>query len=271
MSSTCQQELELDRLKRRISELEQELAGRESSWSAQEVAHLQRLAVVGELCAEMAHEVNQPLAAIRWFAEATLNQLKDMQAKYAAEELAKLKETIELIATQAEAAQKLTGRLYGTARTSTGEQEEFAIGQVLADVLPLVKVLADRYSVAIEVDSSDDLPKLVGDRLQVGQVLLNLLRNAVEAVALGPAERRRVLVSAHADTAHVVITVRDWGEGIPADLLPRVFERFFTTRKIGTGLGLAISRDIVRRHGGRISVRPNDDFGVTFEVVLPVA
>ncbi len=237
-------------------------------WTMEEIAHLQRLAVVGELCAETAHEVNQPLTAIRWFSEAALSRLREAREKGEAPS-EQLVETLETIAQQAETAQQLTARLFGMARMSADREQRFTLEEVWGNVRPLVDVLAQRHHVKLMISGLDDLPPLKGDRLRIGQVLLNLVRNAIEAVALGPEDRRRVAIRGAHCGGWVEVAVRDYGEGAPPQVLERVFHRFFTTKLAGTGLGLAISKSIIDEHGGEIEVEPNPDYGLTFRFRLP--
>ncbi len=239
-------------------------------WSHEDVVHLQRLAVVGELCAETAHEVNQPLAAVKWFAEAAVNQLQAARERgeIPSEQLTELLGTI---AEQADVAQRLNSRLFGMARRSERETQPFPLREVWQSVEPLLRVLASRYQVDLTTEGLDDLPNIAGDRLQIGQVLLNVVRNAIEAVALAPSDRRRVVIRASRQDGMAVVEVRDWGEGACDEVLAKIFDRFFTTRQAGTGLGLAITKSIVEEHGGEIEVKRNPDFGLTFRLHLPLA
>jgi len=235
--------------------------------SLEDAAHLERLAVVGQLCAEMAHEVSQPLAAIRMFAEAALHKIKEPTPEH----LAQIEEALANIYVQASRMQQITGRIHGAARTSSERREPVALNEVLDSVLPLVETLSDRYGVDFDLQIPDPAPRLLADRVQLEQVLLNIMRNAVEAVALQPEERRRVTLRARLAGGFVEIDISDRGEGIAPENLPRVFDRYFTTREGGTGLGLYIVREIVRAHGGQIGVAPNPDGGVTFHIRWPAA
>ena len=233
----------------------------------EEVAHLERLAVVGQLCAEMAHEISQPLTAIRMFADTALGKIKEPTA----ENLSQVEEALATIYVQAARLQQLTSRVHGVSCPSQQTRQPVAISDVLDNVLPLVEPLAERYGVEFELDVPQPSPRLVADRVQLEQVMLNLVRNAVEAVALQPPERRRVLIRVVPERESIAIDVVDRGEGISESNLPHVFDRYFTTREGGVGLGLYIVREIVRSHGGTIAVRPNPDAGVTFHVEWPAA
>lgn len=240
----------------------------DAPWSLDEIAHLQRLAVVGELCAETAHEVNQPLAAIRWFAEGALHQLRKAREK-GEPPSEQLEETLETIVGQSELAQQLTGRLFGMARRRDDESTEVTLAEVWKVVEPMLRIFADRYQVELFVSGLDALPPVQVDRLQLGQVLMNLVRNAIEAVALQSEDRRRVEVRGSALENRIEVAVIDRGEGADPEVLERMFDRFYTTKLAGTGLGLAISKSIVEAHGGEIEAEPNRDVGLTVRFWLP--
>ena len=240
----------------------------DAPWSLDEIAHLQRLAVVGELCAETAHEVNQPLAAIRWFAEGALHQLRKAREK-SEPPSEQLEETLETIVGQSELAQQLTGRLFGMARRRDDEKTEVTFAEVWQMVEPMLRIFADRYRVELVVSGLDALPPVQVDRLQLGQVLMNLVRNAIEAVALQSEDRRRVEVRGSALENRVEVAVIDRGEGADPEVLERMFDRFYTTKLAGTGLGLAITKSIVEAHGGEIEAEPNRDVGLTVRFWLP--
>ncbi len=240
----------------------------DSPWSLDEIAHLQRLAVVGELCAETAHEVNQPLAAIRWFAEAALHQLRKAREK--GEPPSKqLEETLETIVGQSELAQQLTGRLFGMARRQDDQSTEVTWADVWRAVEPMLRILAERYHVELVVSGLEELPPVPGDRLQLGQVLMNLVRNAIEAVALQSDDRKRVEIRGSVVGNRIEVAVIDRGEGAKPEVLERMFDRFYTTKLAGTGLGLAITKSIVEAHGGEIEAQPNRDVGLTVRFWLP--
>ena len=240
----------------------------DAPWSLDEIAHLQRLAVIGELCAETAHEVNQPLAAIRWFAEGALHQLRNAREK-GQPPSEQLEETLETIVGQSELAQQLTGRLFGMARRRDDESTEVTLAEVWKVVEPMLRIFADRYQVELFVSGLDALPPVQVDRLQLGQVLMNLVRNAIEAVALQSEDRRRVEVRGSALENRVEVAVIDRGEGADPEVLERMFDRFYTTKLAGTGLGLAITKSIVEAHGGEIEAEPNRDVGLTVRFWLP--
>ncbi len=240
----------------------------DAPWSLDEIAHLQRLAVVGELCAETAHEVNQPLTAIRWFAEGALHQLRKAREK--GEPPSKqLEETLETIVGQSELAQQLTGRLFGMARRQDDESAEATLGDAWETVEPMLRILAERYHVELVVSGLEELPPVQGDRLQLGQVLMNLVRNAIEAVALQSDDRKRVEIRGSVVGSRIEVAVIDRGEGAEPEVLERMFDRFYTTKLAGTGLGLAITKSIVEAHGGEIEAEPNRDVGLTVRFWLP--
>jgi signal transduction histidine kinase len=145
------------------------------------------------------------------------------------------------------------------------------VGQAVADALRLVRADALEHAVALEHDGPERWPVVACDAVQLQQVLLNLLLNAIEAVRDQPAARRRVRIEVRAMADHAVLTVRDWGKGVAPEQRPRLFEAFYTTRADGLGMGLSISRSIVEAHGGRISMEPPEDGGAAFHFTLPLA
>jgi len=153
------------------------------------------------------------------------------------------------------------------------EQDPLVAEEVLQEVVAIVRSEAESREVKIEVNSAPDLPKVLGDRVHLQQVLLNLLLNAMDAVADNSRDARRVSIEAHKDgDDSVEIVVRDTGHGIPPEKLKDVFKPFFTTKSQGMGMGLAISRTITEAHGGRIAVRNNrTGRGATFLLTLPIA
>ena len=238
--------------------------GREQALEA--VARRQRLSLLGEFFAETAHEVAQPLAAIRLFAESALHALDEEPL-----DTNQLREWLDVIRTQAEHVQGILGRFESVGRRDEGRLEAVPIPASLDRVLPLLRVMGERSKVRITTDIPDDLPPVWADPVALDQVLLNLLRNALQAVADVPARRRRVTVAARVEGPVVVVRVSDRGRGVSPEIRSRLFEPYATTRPDGTGLGLAISRRLVEAHGGRLDWVPEETEGATFELRWPAA
>jgi PAS domain S-box-containing protein len=229
----------------------------------EELAHVNRALTVAELTASIAHELNQPLAAVvananaceRWLAATPPNQAEAGAA-------------LRRIARDARRASEIIQRIRGLMARRASSRTELQIEGVVADVVALAEERARAAGVALSTRLSE-LPAVYADRVQVEQVLLNLLMNAIDAMAdwAGP---RTIEVSASREGAAACIAVSDSGPGFDPRLKDRVFEAFFTTKPEGMGMGLAISRSIVEAHGGRIEAAGNERGGATFRFLLPV-
>lgn len=227
-----------------------------------------RLATVGEMAAGVAHEINQPLTAITTYARACSRYLDMPQPDYA-----ELKEAVREIGAEGLRAGEIIRRLRKMARTDEGDERAVADLNVLLEELHTL-LLADAriYDVRLNLSLAPGLPRALVNGTQVQQVVLNLVRNAYEAVAVNPPGARTVeLATARRGDGEVEIRVRDNGPGIAASIADRLFDQFTTTKEDGTGLGLAISRTLVQAHRGSISVRNLEPRGAEFSVCLPAA
>jgi signal transduction histidine kinase len=229
-----------------------------------QLAHAVRLATVGELSASIAHEINQPLAAILANAETG-----EMLLKSGTTNNSDLQEILAAIRQDDLRASEVIERLRRLLRNEKAEMRPLDINGAIESIVRLTSGMANRHGVNLQVVLDPSIPQARGDYVQVQQVLLNLIMNAVESVTEVPSERRRVMVTtAELPPGSVEVTVKDGGPGISADKLPRIFEPFFTTKAKGMGLGLSISRSIVQAHGGRIWAE-SDTTGTTFRFIIP--
>ena len=221
-----------------------------------------RLAAVGELVAGVAHEVNNPLSSISAFAQLLLRDsgLTDAQ-----------RESIDVIRSETMRASQVVKDLLAFARRTDPFREPLDINSVVHRSLRLRQYQLTAQGVRVEVVLGDDLPAVVGDARQLQQVCLNLLTNAIQAIAAAGGGLVRLVT--RFDGAHVLLEVSDTGHGIPPDVRARIFEPFFTTKGEGegTGLGLSVSFGIVSAHGGAITVADTSSAGTTFRVSLPAA
>lgn len=232
-----------------------------------ELAHFSRLTSIGEMASGIAHELNQPLAAIAHYADACLETIRCRGAS--AEEL--LTWTRQ-IADQAQRAGDMIRRIRGFVQKSPTEPRDVDTHHLLREVLELIEPDSRLHDIQVRLDEQAPLPMIRVDKVQIQQVLVNLLRNAFEAVDDCHAENRTVIVQATCPEPHeVLIAVSDGGDGISEDQLARIFEPFFSTKPDGTGLGLTISRSLVEAHGGRLWGVVNADQGMTFSFTVPVA
>ena len=233
-----------------------------------ELARITRVTTLGELAASIAHEVNQPLTAIVADANAALNWLAMEDPN-----LDVVRETLTAIVKDSERAAEVLTRIRGMLSRSSQPFQACDLGVVVRETLPLVRSEFTRHSVRVEIELSADLPLVLGDFILLQQVLLNLLVNAAEASREVDPARRVVTVGTlmQRDDARLssVLQVRDAGVGIRETDLPQLFEAFYTTKPEGLGMGLSISSAILERHGGRLWVTANLDYGVTFHFSIP--
>jgi PAS domain S-box-containing protein len=238
-------------------------AQHEVRWDREDLAHALRVATLGELATSLAHEINQPLAAIATNAQAARRLLV---ATPAADEVPA---ALQDIAADAQRAAQVIRRLRVLFRKEHGEREPVDITAVVKEAAALLGKELERRRVTLELVLPVDGPRVLGDVVQLQQVVVNVVLNAAEAVTGGEGPRQ-VRVEVHAREAGVVtIAVRDCGPAVTAMDLEQMFERFVTTKVDGLGLGLSISRSIIRAHGGRIWATRNSDRGLTVHIELP--
>jgi K+-sensing histidine kinase KdpD len=230
-------------------------------------ADLERVAratTMGELTASIAHEINQPLAAVVTNANACLRWL-DREPP----ELDEARETARRIIRDGKRGSEVLARIRALLKKSEPVREPQFIGEVIREILALARPGLE--GVQIETRLDPDLPAVLGDRVQLQQVLLNLVMNAGEAMKTVADRPWTLQISAGLNAADdIEVSVRDSGPGLAPDLLERVFSTFFTTKAEGLGMGLAICRSIIEQHGGRLWAESNADFGATFRFSLPV-
>ncbi len=232
-----------------------------------ELSHLARVTVLGQFSGALAHELKQPLAAIHSNAEAAILSLK-----HAVGDGQEIRAILDDILADDRRATQVINRL--SALLQRGETRMVLIepGELINDVMDLAhsEVVSRRVTITAEVPS--DLPAILGDRVQLQQVLLNLILNACDAMSGMPVTQRRLWLTVDAKDRHFVhLAVRDTGPGIADELLDRLFEPFVTTKSDGLGLGLSISRTIVGAHGGRLWAENNADRGATLHCILAAA
>lgn len=231
-----------------------------------EFSHASRVSTLGELTASIAHEVNQPLGAIAASGQAALRWLARPVP-----DLEELKALSADIVADANRAGAIISRIRRMALKRDPDPQRLAIAQVIEEALMIVRHEAQGRDVALDASLAAPVPPIIGDRVQLQQVVVNLLLNAMQAIDLAGAAERRVGVTIRGEAGAVVeIAVEDSGPGIAPDLLPHLFDGFFTTKESGMGMGLAICRSIVQSHGGSI-VAENGVTGACFRVRLPAA
>jgi two-component system sensor kinase FixL len=243
------------------------LSEHESAQQRNELAHLSRVAMIGEMSSSLAHELNQPLTAIVSNSQAAIRFLQAGPAH--AQEL---HETLEDIAASGTRAGEVIRRLRAMLKKEESERLPVDVNQLISEVVQLYRSDLINRGVTVLLLLERDLPEAIGDRVQLQQVLLNLVINACDAMAGLPGERKLTIMSrAVVERAEVEFSVWDIGAGVSSGNLERVFEPFVTTKSDGMGLGLSVCKTIVKSHGGRIWAQDNDGPGASFHVALPVA
>ena len=230
-----------------------------------ELAHVTRVTTLGELTASIAHEVNQPLAAIIANAEACLRWL-DRETP----DLPAARRSVEWVINGGNRASEVIRRVRALAKKSDTEKVPLDVNDVVRDVIALVQRELASNQVSLRMDLTPALPIILGDRVQLQQVIINLVINGIEAMQPMMDQPRELVIRSGQDEANrVFLSVTDCGVGISAENADRLFNAFFTTKSSGMGMGLSICRSIVEAHGGRMSAHRNEGPGATFQFVLP--
>ena len=258
-------------VRRRTAELTREIQEREKAERAarlhrEERDQFSRLGILGEMASNIAHELNQPLAAITNYAEG-LTRFIDAGRT----DPAFLRDGARGIAGQAERAAAIIRRIRAFVRRREATRENLDLDEVVGETIALFEALAARRGVCVTRRLSGGLPSISADRAEIEQVLLNLLQNAVDAMEDASGDDRCIVVSTSRDGDRLTIAVRDHGPGLTPEVEAHLFDTFFTTKPQGLGLGLSICRTIVEGHGGRLWPENEPDGGLTMRVTLPVA
>jgi two-component system sensor kinase FixL len=231
----------------------------------QDLAHIGRVSTVGELTASLAHELNQPLTAILANAQAVRRILDADTA-----DLIEVRAIVDDIVDDDKRASEVIGRLRGFLKKGTLERSSLDMSELVGQVARLVAGDAVLRGVGIRLELAPDLPPVSADRVQVQQVVLNLILNGLDAMRDSVIGSRTLLLRTARDgEGGVAVTVQDSGAGIERTELGQVFDAFYTTKANGLGMGLAIVKSIVEAHGGRVEARNNPAGGATFSFVLP--
>jgi C4-dicarboxylate-specific signal transduction histidine kinase len=229
-----------------------------------ELTRVARITTIGELTASIAHEVNQPLAAVVANADACVAWLSREHP-----DLAEARAAADRATQGATRASEVITRIRSLISKATPEKSRFGMNQVIEQTIALAEGQASRNNVTIESDLSPNVPPVLGDNIQLQQVILNLLMNGIEAMTSVTDRSRKLVIRSESQSGQIRVSVRDTGVGVSADVMGRLFEPFFTTRAKGMGMGLPISRSIIEAHGGRLWAESNGSDGATFQFTLP--
>jgi signal transduction histidine kinase len=245
--------------------LKRKQAQEQSSRDRQHLAHMSRVTTVGQLGQSLAHEINQPLAAMLVNAESA-QKLLEVDGP----DLAEVHAALADIVSDSRRAQEVVACIRDLFRNKPSDFKPIDLNRVAADAVKVVQADAASKGAAVHLELAEDLPPLCGDHVQLQQVVLNLLLNAVESVSENPYPPKLVTVkTAWESDGRVSLSVSDTGPGIEPEIAKHLFEPFFTTRPEGLGLGLSICRSIIEAHGGSLSVGSNLEKGATFRLHLP--
>jgi PAS domain S-box-containing protein len=229
-----------------------------------ELAHVSRVATLGELAASIAHEITQPLGALVNSANACVRWL-------AAQNPERARQSALAVVADGERAADIIGRIRALAQKAPLEKEWLDLNATIREVIALARSAVQRHGVVVETHLAKEVPRILGDRVQLQQVLLNLVMNAIEALrGVGAGSRALWVSSERVAATEVVIAVRDSGPGFDPGHLDRLFDAFYTTKPEGMGLGLAISRRIIAAHGGRLWATAHPPHGATVQFTLPI-
>ncbi|WP_407175452.1 AAA family ATPase [Bradyrhizobium sp. STM 3562] len=256
----------LDLSERRRAEAEARESERRYRETLIELAHANRVTTMGQLTASIAHEVNQPIAAVISNAEAGLNWLDAEPPN-----LEEIRQTFEWIISDGQRAGDVIGRIRGLIKKADPQKEALAINELVLEVLALTRAEVVKSSVSVQTQLAERLPLIRADRVQLQQVILNLIINAVEAMRGMDDGWRELRISTDTNgEGGVLVSLRDTGPGLDRKSMDHLFEAFYTTKPDGMGMGLAICRSIIEAHGGEMWASANEPRGAVFTFTLPI-
>ncbi|HTO04437.1 MAG TPA: PAS domain-containing protein, partial [Opitutus sp.] len=235
-----------------------------------ELAHVTRVTTMGELAASIAHEINQPIAGVVINADTSLRWLSRVQEDSV--NVREARETIERIVSDGVRAGEIIARIRALFKKVEPVKEQLNLNEAVEEIIVLARNEIEKQKVVLRLELAAGLPQILGDRVQLQQVLLNLILNAVDAMSAVKGRARDLIVSTRRnDEREVVVTVRDSGEGLSSESAESIFTAFHTTKPGGLGMGLSFSRTIVENHSGRLWVTGHEGPGASFHFTLPIA
>jgi PAS domain S-box-containing protein len=229
-----------------------------------DLAHVSRATTMGELTASLAHEVNQPIAAALTDANTCVRWLARDQP-----DLKEAREAASRVVKDAKRAAEIVGRIRLLFRKGASQREVVDVNEVIREIIALLLSEVTRYSILVRPELAEDLPQFMGDRVQLQQVMMNLIMNSIDAMKDMDGKRELIIKSQRAENEELMVSVSDTGVGLPSQQAEQIFNAFFTTKVDGTGMGLRISRSIIESHGGRLWAADNSPRGASFCFTLP--
>ena len=249
-----------------LAEMAERKRAEDAYYEAQaELARVTRMSAMGVLAASISHEVNQPLAAVVTNADACMMWLSSEPPN-----LGEARVAVECIAQQGTRASDVIRRIRAMFTKATPERTQVQVNELIREVTALIEAAALRNQVVVETELATDLPATIVDRVQLQQVIVNLMLNGIEAMSnVADRPRRLVIRSGMQNSDEVLVAVQDCGVGIAPKDEKRIFDAFFTTKNQGMGMGLSISQSVIEAHGGRLWAMRNSDHGATLQFTLP--
>ncbi|WP_243751510.1 ATP-binding protein [Paraburkholderia sp. BL10I2N1] len=231
-----------------------------------DLARINRATTMGELAASLAHEINQPITAAIAYANACLRWLERDEP-----DLGEARSAVTHIVSDGQRAAQIIARIRAQFEKGALNQEVVEVSEIVRETVGLLRAEEARYDISVRTELAAGLPQIVGDRVQLQQVVMNLIVNSIEAMKDVDGTREMVIRSRRTENGQILVSVSDSGMGVPPQLAEQIFDPFFTTKSHGTGMGLRVSRSIVESHGGRLWVTGALGRGAVFQFTLPVA
>ena len=224
-----------------------------------------RLSTLGEMTTALAHELNQPLCAVTTYAQTCLRAIKNSSV-----DLTRLRHGLEQIVKQIELAGQIFRRLRDFSRKNSPHRQAVNVRSLIREVAKFMRAELDHQRILLRIEAPGPTPLIKADPVQIEQVLLNLVRNSIEAIVCSAKDDRKLTIrSIKIASGFIKVSIGDTGHGVSADHAGRLFEPFFTTKATGLGIGLSISQNIIEAHGGRLWLDTNSEAGATFSFTLP--
>jgi PAS domain S-box-containing protein len=230
-----------------------------------DLAHLNRVSTMGELTASLAHEIKQPMFAAAADAETCVRWLAREQP-----DLAEAQEAALRLMKDVSRASDIINRIVSLFKKDVPQREMVVVNGVIQEMITLLRSEASRYSISIQAELTEGLPKFMADRVALQQVLMNLMLNAIEAMKEMSTPRKLTIATRQDENRQIIVSVTDTGVGLPPGHEEQIFTTFFTSKPQGIGMGLPISRSIIESHGGRLWASSNSGPGATFQFALPL-